>query len=54
MKIEQIKIIELDDSLELLQPTRAIGIKTNKGSTITPARCVTSYEFNRKSDFQLR
>lgn len=50
MKIEQIKIIELDDSLELLQPTRAIVIKTNKGSTITPARCVTSYEFNRKSE----
>jgi len=50
MKIENIKIIELDDTLELLQPTRSIEIKTNKGSTITPARCVTSYEFNRKSE----
>jgi len=50
MKIERVKILEIDDSLKLLQPTRAIEIKTNKGITITPNRCATSYEFYRKAE----
>lgn len=50
MKIERVRIIEIDDSLDLLQPTRSIEIKTDKGNTITPDRCVTSYEFNRKAE----
>ena len=50
MKIERVKILEIDDSLDFLPPTRTIEIKTDKGNAITPNRCVTSYEFNRKAE----
>jgi len=50
MKIDKVHLVEVDDSLKLLQPSRTIEIKTDKGSTISPARCATSYEFNRKSE----
>ena len=49
MKIERIRVREIDNSLELLQPARTVEIRTDRGSTVTPGRCVTGYEFNRKS-----
>ena len=48
-KIERIRVREIDNSLELLQPARTVEIRTDRGSTVTPGRCVTGYEFNRKS-----
>jgi hypothetical protein len=50
LKIEKVKILEIDDSLKLLQPSRAIEIKTNKGTAESPNRCATSYEYNRKAE----
>ena len=49
MKIERVRVLETDDSLRLLQPARAIEIRTDRGITTTPGRCVTGYEFNRKA-----
>ena len=48
LKIEKVHVAEIDDTLPLLHPTRSIEITTNKGTTITPNRVATSYEFNRK------
>ncbi len=50
MKIEKIKLVEVDDSLPLLQPSRVVEIKTDKGTVSSPNRCATSYEFNRKAE----
>ncbi len=50
MEIEKVKILEIDDSLKLLQPSRAIEIKTDKGTAESPNRCATSYEYNRKAE----
>lgn len=50
MKLEQVKIVEIDDSLPLLQPSRIMEIKTNKGTINSPNRCATAYEFNRKAE----
>lgn len=49
MRVERVKILEMDDSLRMLQPARSIEIRTDRGRTATPDRCVTSYEFNRKA-----
>jgi hypothetical protein len=50
MKIEKIHLDEVDDSLKLLQPSRMVSIKTDKGIVISPTRCATSYEFNKKAE----
>ena len=50
MKIERVKVMEIDDSFELLQPARAIEVRTDRGRVYTPNRCATVYEFNRKSE----
>lgn len=50
MKIDRVKVLEIDDSLKMLQPARTMEIRTDRGSTVTPNRCVTSYEFNRKAE----
>ena len=50
MKIEKVHVVEIDDSLPLLQPTRTIEIRTDKGTINSPNRCATSYEFNRKGE----
>jgi hypothetical protein len=48
LKINQIRLKEVDDSFTLLQPSRTIEIKTDLGSIKTPNRGITGYEFNRK------
>ncbi len=50
MKIEKVHLVEVDNSLPLLQPSRTMEIKTSKGLTTSPIRCATSYEFNRKAE----
>jgi len=48
LKIEKIRLIEVDDSFPLLYPSRSMEIKTSRGNITTPNRGATSYEFNRK------
>ena len=50
MKVEKVHLVEVDDSLKLLQPSRSVEIRTDKGTIVSPTRCATSYEFNRKSE----
>lgn len=50
MKIDRARVLEIDDGLKMLQPARTMEIRTDRGSTVTPDRCVTSYEFNRKAE----
>ena len=45
----RIRLKHIDNSTPYNYPTRSIDIQTNKGHILTPARAVTSYEYNQKT-----
>ena len=50
MKISNVNILNIDDSVDFLHPTRSLRIRTTDGYFDTPNRSVTSYEYNRKKN----